>query len=285
MITLWDEAVAPEHIPIVPGNMLKRATSEKDITYELHPTNPSKSIERGAIVGELLRQPNLRYIADPTENLKWRVKVTRQCDTDVQFRNIQIILCKSSILYWINTFVWTFNPRLKKDKTVPLVTYPFQDELVCWLMERIAMEESALVEKSREMGASWLACAMAVWLSLFDLEFVSYFMSMTEDTVDNRMEDSLLGKCRFILRNLPEWMRGGWIERAQGCDVQMALVVPQTQGTIKGILSKGTAARSGRSGVMFADEFAFVDDTEKVLKAMITLTGCKFFISTANGMG
>ena len=128
------------------------------------------------------------------------------------------------------------------------------------------------------------AVVTSVWLALFYDMREALFMSMREEDVDDRTPSSLMGKARFCLNNLPEWMRAGWVEGGAN-DNSMKLLFPETKSSIKGILSRGTAGRSGRATVCFNDEFAFVEDSTAVLAALSELSNSKIYLSTANGAG
>lgn len=234
--------------------------------------------------GEILREPDLRFRSDISQNLKYRIKVAASCKGNPHAQKMQKEFCRSDLLYFINTWVYTFDPRLKGRRTVPFITYPMQDSTLEWTVGLIKSDSVGLVEKSRDMGASWMFVGLAVWLALFHTDMVPLFMSMRENDVDDRSPGSLLGKVRIVLRNLPEWMRGGWTEKGS-CDNVMTITIPDTQSIIKGILSKGTAGRSDRASIVFADEFAFVEQSRLVLDALSELSNCKLFLSTANGMG
>ncbi len=283
MLSLWNDALTPDLTPPYPTYSYLLAKGGED-TYDLSPDG-YKSIKRTAVAGEKLRTPDLSYISDWTENLYHRMSVSLNCDGNDSYRSQEIMYCKSSILYWINTYVWTFDPRLEEgERRAPFATYEFQDDAIKWMLDRIQAQESAVIEKSRDMGASWMMAAIAVWMCVFYENMVPYFMSMREFDVDDRTPDSLFGKCRFLLENLPEWQKAGWIQHANDIDTKMSMKFPKTGSNLKGILSKGTAGRSGRAKVVMADEFAFVEDSEKVLRSLGDLSKCKFYVSTANGM-
>ena len=67
-----------------------------------------------------------------------------------------VIMCSRDILFYINTFVWTYDPRetnsTKKEK--PFVTYPFQDDAVLETVKAIESGYDIFTDKSRDMGAS-----------------------------------------------------------------------------------------------------------------------------------
>ena len=286
-LTLWERAFSPGQIPTYPTGTLLRAkggetTFEPDPAY---PEGPMVVLDRKAEVGELLRDSELMYLADWRENALYRVQVRVSCVTRAA-QDVQRAFCRSSVLYFINTFCYVLDPRpTTGTRILPFVTYPFQDDFITWLVWLIRRKTEGVAEKSRDMGASWSCAAVAVWLTLFHDNMTDYFMSMNQNDVDSRTPDSLLGKCRFLLEHLPDWMRGGWEEKALGVDAYMNIRIPSTSSFIVGVLSKGTAARGGRTSILFADEWAFVEDSTNVLRSISALSGCKLFLSTANGKG
>ncbi len=288
MITLHSQAIAEEKIPPYPTYSLVKAEGG-ETTYDLDLSCVERSSPRPATPGELLQNHDLTFIPDWTENLRYRTMILANSKDNLQYQEIQRLLCRSSILYFINTFVWTYDPRRKDFRRIPFVTFPIQDKAIRWILRHIAQDTAGTLEKSRDMGASWVAVSIACWLVLFHDEMTPYFMSMGENDVDkgpnNASVKPLLSKCRYLLENLPEWMRGSWSRGGVGCDVKMTITIPETRSIIEGILSGGTAGRSGRATVLFGDEFAFIEESESVLKAVEDLTPCQILLSTANGMG
>ena len=234
--------------------------------------------------GNKARDADNRYIPNVRENLEFRVQMQQQAEASQEFQEHQIHFCQSNILYFINVWCWTFDPRLQPPH-IPFVTYPFQDDLITWCLWLIKNRETGLVEKSRDMGMTWAMEALSAYLTLFYPGMVDYQMSLREDDVDNRAEDSLLGKYRYIIRNVPDWMRGGWVEKEQGTDQKMQIRIPQTGSMVRGQLTMGTSGRSGRGTRVFNDEFAFVEDADKVLKALASLAPSGLYGSTPNGAG
>jgi len=96
--------------------------------------------------------------------------------------------------------------------TVPFVLFPKQAEFIDWLVERWKGREDGLVEKSRDMGLSWLCVSIAATLWLFNPGIVIGFGSRKEEYVD-RIGDpkSLFWKLREFINNLPiEFQPSGW---------------------------------------------------------------------------
>ncbi|MFP3345245.1 hypothetical protein R0J87_22455, partial [Halomonas sp. SIMBA_159] len=75
--------------------------------------------------------------------------------------------CRLSTIYWINAFGWTYRLRMvnERGETVPtkghqshfpMITWPVQDETLHTLDRCIRESEDANLDKSRDMGATWL---------------------------------------------------------------------------------------------------------------------------------
>ena len=289
LLTLWPDALPPEAVPEYPTYELRTAVGG-EITWEIDTSNKIGVLTRSrqAEPGELLRDADLRYELDWSENLLWRSRVMAQAEREPAFRELQWLFCKSSVLYYINTFCWTYDPRRVLsglDPSVPFVTFPFQDDLLTWAVWLLHNRESGVIEKSREMGATWCFMSLASWLGNFYPGSVIYPSSLREEDVDNRTEDSLFGKYRFLQRNLPEWLRSGWVEGAQQYDRQMLIELPDTGSVLHGQKTASTAGVGGRATCLIPDEFARVEDAKAVLAAFASLSQTAFFISTPQGMG
>ncbi len=297
LLTLWRDAIPPEKIPKYPTVELKKAV-EGDLTYEMisledgsFPTFEMARKgcrvdvrERPAKPGELLREADLRFVPDWTENLKHRTEVITLAKGNPPYQKFQLDLCRSSILYYVNTFVWTFDPR-RDDKDIPFVTYPYQDDLLTWWLWNIRNANDTVVVKSREQGASWSMEAKNSYLANFENGFLNYQLSMREEDVDDRTVDSLLGKFRYIQDSLPDWMKNGWIEFEQDIDNKMKIKIPSQKSLVKGKLTNSSVGRGGRAMVADFDEAAHIAADVEVAKASSSLAkSCNWF-STVNGKG
>ena len=64
---------------------------------------------------------------DPAQNLKFREEMVQMGSTDNNAAEEQYIMCSRDMLFYINTFCWTYDPRVG-DGTLPFITYDFQNE-------------------------------------------------------------------------------------------------------------------------------------------------------------
>ena len=239
--------------------------------------------------GEELTSPNLRLLTSWEDNLEHRILIQERCKDNKAQQDIQIELCKSSIIYWFNTFVWTKDPRLEQ-KVIPFVTYPFQDTLIRRILWAIVNKKTHLIEKSREMGATWIVEGIAVYVADFMPNSSNYQFSLTEADVDDYTENSLLGKSRFIIERLPSWMRFGWSERKQGIDKSMMVRLPENGSIIHGKLTGGSAGVGGRATWSIYDEFAVLGQKDPnkdkaTMQAAASLADSQTILSTPRGSG
>src|ERR1700722_5198811 len=115
---------------------------------------------------------------------------------------------------FINDWGMTSDPRNVErgiPTTIPFLLFPKQVQWIDWLLERWHSQEPGIVEKTREMGMSWLSVATACTLCLFNRGMVIGFGSRKQEYVDERgAPKALFEKARFFLSHLPPEFLGGW---------------------------------------------------------------------------
>lgn len=153
---------------------------------------------------------------------------------------------------FINDWMVTYDPRLQPS-LIPFILFPKQAEYIDWLYARYIKKEDGLVEKSRDMGVTWLCCAFAVWMWLFVRGSSVSFGSRKEDLVDQiGNPDSIFEKMRMILDNLPyEFLPPGFSLKSHA--THMKILNPATGSNIKGEAGDNIG-RGGRSSLYFKDE-------------------------------
>ncbi len=196
---------------------------------------------------------------------------------------------KQSLLFWINAFAWTFRQK-GVDETgndvpifgdachVPFITWPIQDEAVTAIQECIAAGEDVNLEKSRDMGASWLILAVFAWYWMFTDSTQLGCVSRKESLVDSRGDmDSLFEKIRYILRMLPQWMQPDMTDR------YMHLHNRRTDAVITGESTNSDVGRGGRKVAYMVDEAAAIPNAEAVENSLSQNTPCQIWVSTPHG--
>ena len=188
---------------------------------------------------------------------------------------------------FITDWGMTFDPRNVErgiEAVTPFLLFPRQAEYVQWVVDRWQGRQDGLVEKSRDMGVSWLCVAIAVWMWLFKPGTVIGFGSRKEEYVDKLGDPkSLFWKVRQFITLLPvEFQPRGYNERAHA--PAMRILNPENGSAIVGE-SGDNIGRGNRTSVYFKDESAFYERPEAIDAALSQTSNCKIDASTPNGAG
>ncbi len=157
---------------------------------------------------------------------------------------------------FINDWVVTYDPRhagTDIPPRLPLILFRRQEELVGFLMSCLEDQESGLVEKCRDMGATWVCAAFSVWLWLFWPGSSVGWGSRKETLIDKIGDpDSIFEKMRIIVMGLPRpfWPADLSIKEHM---TYMRFVNPETDSTITGEAGDNIG-RGGRKLIYFKDE-------------------------------
>ena len=107
---------------------------------------------------------------DYAENLDYRLSVRQALKNakgdELQRRYVQ--RCTEDVLFYINTFVMVYDPRLSPAYSVgPFNTYTFQDDYIADVVDAIETGHDLVTLKSRDQGGSWC------WIAVFDQSIVN----------------------------------------------------------------------------------------------------------------
>ncbi len=213
------------------------------------------------------------------ENLAFRGKLLDEAIQDPTVREELWIACKRDLLFYINTFGWTYDPR-KANGVLPFITYNFQDDSMCQIRDCILEGRDLVIKKSRDMGASWMLLTVFEWFWHFHDGQSFLLVSRNEDYVDKAGNPkSLFWKIDFIHKHLPNWMLPP-ITRTK-----LRLTNDDNGSTIDGESTTGDVARGDRRTAIGLDEFAAfeVDSSYRALASTRDATRCRIFNSTPAG--
>jgi hypothetical protein len=200
--------------------------------------------------------------------------------------------CAASCHVWINFGVYTYRSKMVlpdgstkqcfgHECHVPFVTWLVQDEFIDELTDAIRGGHDVAINKSREMGASWLCLAVLQWFWQYKAALTFMEMSRTEEYVDCRGDmDTLFEKHRYMLNWQPAWLKPARIK-----DNYMLLVNQENGSTIVGESTNGDAGRGGRKTAILLDEFAAVQNGASICAATADNSACRIFNSTPGGPG
>lgn len=207
---------------------------------------------------------------DYEANLRYRKEVLQECAKSSDFRSGILEICSKDILFFINTFCYQFNPQNKGEEVGPFITWDFQDEAILELISAIEEGEDLRIEKSREMGATWICLLVMLWYCLFHHWKKFLLISRDEDSVDRVDDpDSLFWKLTFAVQWLPNFMKMGVSKKKMG--MKFAL----TNCTINGEAATGKAGVGGRATAAFLDEFSQNPNAAEVWARTADTTSCR----------
>lgn len=217
------------------------------------------------------------------ENLEYRLGVLEKASSNAEERERLRKRCEEDILFWVNTFVWQYNPNAIGEGSLemgPFIVWEGQEEIPKAILGAIEDRKDLVIEKSREMGASWWCLLVMLSAFLFQAWKQFLMISRSEFAVDRSGDpDSLFWKIDFVLEHMPGWLKGAGIKRRK-------LGYSNGNGsTITGQASTRKAGVGGRARAMFIDEFSQIDEDYEVLHRTSDTTGCRIFNGTHQGTG
>ncbi len=242
------------------------------------------------MLAEQTSTPPPLWPPDFTSEWRYRVDRLQMLAHDDKLRAAINLHYKNNCIDWIAHNCITYDPRKSgsKDKSIaavmPFMMFPKQKDFITFLMSCLDEQEGGLVEKSRDMGATWLCCAVSIWLWLYHPGSSVGWGSRKEELVDKLGDpDSIFQKMRMIIRYLPRWML------PEGFDWRlhssyMKLINPQNGSTITGE-SGDNIGRGGRKSIYFKDESAHYEHPELIEAALSENTNVQIDISSVCGIG
>ena len=247
-----------------------------------------------------------RYWKDPitglvvpkfkNENIEWRKNLLEKAEHDPILQRDLMDACGESLLFWINAFAWTYHqwdtdPDTGKryDAVVthnPFITWEIQDELFNAFEEHFKKALDILIDKSREMGASWCCVDYIHYLWLFKSAFQMLEMSRVEGYVDQTGNmKALFQKHDYINGWLPDWMVPPDIFIGQKNRTKMHMKNEVNGSCIDGESTTIHAGSGDRRKVLLLDEFAKVEKGALMRSATRDVALMRIINSTPAGAG
>jgi phage terminase large subunit len=179
----------------------------------------------------------------------------------------------------------TFDPRnagTNKSTSMPFVLFPRQREFIEFVYACYFGEADGLVEKSRDMGATWLCVCFSVWLFLFVEGATIGWGSQDAGQVDKLGDmSSIFEKMRYELRAIP---RQFWPAGFSDSCMNYMRIYESKGNSITGECGDDVG-RGGRTRVYFKDESAHYVHPEMIEASLGDNTRVQIDISSVNGLG
>ena len=186
---------------------------------------------------------------------------------------------------FISEWAWTVDTRevaKGKGALIPFVPWPKQLELIEWMYTRWRNGQDGTTVKSRDVGASFCAMALLSTLCVLEADFAGGVISASEAKLDEvGHDDTLLGKARLFLRNLPPEFASGYDEAKHS--KYLSILIPGTRSSLAAETG-ANAGRGSRKAIVIADESSHYPHPKAIDAALIATTPCRIDLSSVNGM-
>lgn len=223
-------------------------------------------------------------------NLAWRRHCLEYGASSKQAADDLFVMCSRDLLFWVNTFVWLYEPggpgavdyaTATGLTVIPFITFDFQDEALLEIDAAIG-DHDLCMDKSREEGATFMCLCDFQWNWQFRDMLSFLLVSRNEDAVDKSDDpDSLFWKLDFMLEHQPAWLRPDYrrsFMRQKNNDNGSVMTGSSTTGDV------GAGGR--RTGILMDEYGRFpVEAGYKALYATQAVTRCRIWNSTPQGMG
>lgn len=224
---------------------------------------------------------------DVEQNLKYRARIHRRVIEDPSYADVLRDACARDPIFYINAFGYTLDSRPSIDNPftkIPFILYPFQEKGLLKILHAISAPSYDLfIEKTRDMGASWLCVLAFEWMWHFSpkLSKPTFIMGSRDKTyVDDAANDkALFWKIDYFHEHQPDWLMPKGYDREQHRHV-MKMVNPENGALITGETTTKNFARGARATAILLDEFAAVDQGYAIMPSTLAATKCRIFNST-----
>ena len=230
-------------------------------------------------------------------NVQWRTELLKEAETDMILQSDLMSACRDSQLFWINAFGWTYHQFDVDPNTgeryespepyVPFITWDVQDELCNEFEAALKAARDILVDKCRDMGASWLCVFFMHWLWLFRKGGPQLLeMSRTQEYVDQTGNMKALFQKHDVINNwLPDWMCPPEVLVGENNRTKMHMKNTVTGACLDGESTTEHAASGDRRLVALMDEFSKVKFGRKMRSATKDVALMRIINSTPAGAG
>jgi len=196
--------------------------------------------------------------------------------------------CMADPVYFFENFLWTmkndtfFTKDMPRD--IPFMPFEYQKELIRRIWKDIQEWKNIFIEKSRQMGITWLMMGVFYYWFLFHRQRY-LIVSQKQEYVDKAWDmRSCFEKLRYFTRLMPKWM----LPEDFSADVwtrwnkYMAMSLPDGS-SITWESANPNAWTWGTYHCIFLDEMAKMQNASQINTACAAATPCIIYNSTPLG--
>ena len=219
---------------------------------------------------------------DVVANLRWRARVHKLVIDNPEFADLINEACAADPIFFINGFCWTYDSHKEPFAKLPFILYPFQEEAVIEIIKAVN-EYDILIEKTRQMGISWINLAIFVWILLYSRSRNGLLGSRTEDLVEKPGDaKALMWRVDYLVDNLPEWIKKGYDSSKNR--VRKHIEMPASGCSIDAESTTPNFGTGDHRYYVFLDEFSKVPDGDAMLASTQPVTKSRIINGTPYGI-
>jgi hypothetical protein len=226
----------------------------------------------------------MQWPPDYIEALNRRSSIMKQARGDKTFARKLKKHYRNNTKAFIHDWGMTFDPRAKPPlpRKMPFIMFPKQHDMVDFIDDCLEHGEPGLIEKSRDMGATWTCVEYSVAKFLFNPGTSVGWGSRKQELVD-RMGDpsSIFEKMRMQFRATPKFLLPVGFSEKDHLNY-MKCINPENGSSITGE-SGDNIGRGGRTTIYFKDESGHYERPELIEAALGDNTDVQIDISSVNG--
>lgn len=224
------------------------------------------------------------------EKILLRLQINDACQRNSEARTTTWNLCArpdnpaEGAIFFIENFGYTFDPRPQANPNhLPFILFEYQKDAIRWLIDHIDNGRDGLLEKSRDMGVSWVLFVwLPLWYWLFRDGINLLLGSYKEALVDNRSKDSLFGMIDYAIDSLPKWLLPRFFNKDKH-RTHMKITNPANSNLIAGDTMNPDFGRGTRKTAILFDELGSWDYASDAWASAGDATSCRIANSTPKG--
>jgi len=168
------------------------------------------------------------------------------------------------VAWLLGTKLFPAQVRTRDEHDPSIAAKPFPNKPYIREMVRLWQATKMNIwEKSRQIMASWLMCALYLHDAQFGVNRLNFIQSKKEED-----SDALLQRCRFIWENQDDWVKAAFPAEYSYCHIKFAWTNRESdlpRSHLWAIPQGGDIIRQHTGSGLLSDEAAFQPDLEKAI--------------------
>ena len=199
---------------------------------------------------------------------------------------LETYYCAQDFGYWLSVYGTIFEPREDRNAlgggNLPFIPFAKQIDMAnffFWVLTQKGANGDGVVSKTRDVGASWMICAIALHGWLYKNPWNVLLVSRKEELVDSKNHRALFAKIDRMYWGLPDWMRPKGYDPDKHRQ-KLFMLNPENHNELAGESTTGKTGRADRATWGAFDEAALIPQLFNTWNGVAATMGHRFAVST-----